>query len=101
MTTLDAAGFFHNAQVTGVFNDAFMGLILVNGQGVPEMAGGAAQHFGVMGRIELFGFVAGETHLNLAGCGLVEPVGPLGHVLPDHQDQDNDEKKEKKKTGGH
>ena len=78
-----------------------MGFILVNGQGIAEMAGGAAQHFGIMGRIEFLGFMAGKTHLDLAGCGLVQPVGPLGQVLPDHQDQDNDEKKENKQTGRH
>ena len=93
MAALNAACLFNHPQITGILDDSFMALFLVNGKGITEMAGGTAYYQPVMGRIEFFLGVTAQAHLNLAGGCLVELIRPLGHVLADHQAKNQEKEK--------
>ena len=100
MAPFNAAGLFNHPQVAGVEDHASMGRILVNIHRITQMAGRAADQFGIVGRVKFFLGVTGQTHLNIPDRRDCKFIRPLGQRLPGHQVADKPDDKRQEDKGG-
>lgn len=81
VAALLAAGLLGHAQVAGIQDHAFVGLILVNRLGITKMTGRAAQHLGSMSWVRLVVLMAGQAHLQETGSGDFNLLRPFSALL--------------------
>ena len=69
VAALDAAGPVHDPQITRVENHSLVRFFLVDGHGVAQVAGRAADKLGIVGRVQFFIGMAGQAHVHETGGG--------------------------------